>query len=232
MWDVWMMRAGLGVSLWKLAWWSLNVRSQKHPSNRLNWHRIQHIARLTVDRGTPNIPWADMTDISHNRMMGSYVILVAAVGGTDGLIQRRRDMTLWRVRVGVFSLCLCLSVSSSCRSSILSPSDCLLRLTAAGVSRCSCTTRPPVETERPWCALIRSPSSARQPPRLPPALLLLLPTKRACAWPRARARVCVCMCVQMGEWVPRFDRVSHPAEPDPAPPYFTNSWLLWPPCVD
>lgn len=127
-------------------------------------------------------------------MTVSYVILVAAVGGTDGLIQRRKDMTLWSVRVAVSSVSL--SVSSSCRSSILSPSDCLLRLTAAGVSRCSCTTRPPVETERPWCALIRSPSSARQPPSLPPPTpALLLPTKRACAWPRACARLCVCVCV-------------------------------------
>lgn len=129
-------------------------------------------------------------------MMVSYVVLAAAVGGTDGLIQRRKDMTLWRVRLGVFSLCLCLSVSSSCRSSILSPSDCLLRLTAAGVSRCSCTTRPPVETERPWCALIRSPSSARQPPPAP-LRSCTPPPNQTClrVTEGVRARVCVCVCV-------------------------------------
>lgn len=116
-------------------------------------------------------------------------------------------------RVRVFSLFLCLAVSSSCCCSIPSPFDCLRCLCAAGVSRCSCITRPPVENERPWCALIRNPSSARQrapPPNVPARV-------------RVRARVCcVCVCVciwrcaAQKEWmsVSRVDRVSHPAEPE------------------
>lgn len=47
------------------------------------------------------------------------------------------------------SVCVCVCLSSSC-CSVPSPAW-------PGASRCSCTaTRPPpVETERPWCALIR-----------------------------------------------------------------------------
>lgn len=70
--------------------------------------------------------------------------------------------------LGVSSLRVSVSpVSFSGCSYVPARSACLLRLTAAGASRCSCTTRPPVETERPWCALMRSPSlqpSSAHPP--------------------------------------------------------------------
>lgn len=71
--------------------------------------------------------------------------------------------------LGVPSLRVSVSpVSFSGCSYVPARSACLLRLTAAGASRCSCTTRPPVETERPWCALMRSPSL--QPSSAPPPL--------------------------------------------------------------
>lgn len=70
-----------------------------------------------------------------------------------GLIRRRRendavqgpgrDFLSLSPPVCVSSSCCC-----CCCCSIPSPSDCLLCLLPAGVSRCSCTTRPPVENER------------------------------------------------------------------------------------
>lgn len=112
------------------------------------------------------------TNVSEKRMRCSYVIFgVSATVGTHSLI-RRRSTVMHRgdhfCLLGVSSLRVSVSpVSFSGCSSVPAPSACLLRLTAAGAPRCSCTTRPPVETERPWCALMRTPSlqpgSARPP---------------------------------------------------------------------
>lgn len=100
--------------------------------------------------------------------------------------------------LGVSSLRVSVSpVSFSGCSYVPARSFCLLRLTAAGASRCSCTTRPPVETERPWWALMRSPSlqpSSAHPP------LTTKTCPRVIEYVDSRAYkyryVCVCVCVR------------------------------------
>lgn len=115
---------------------------------------------------------AATTIVSEELLRCSYVIFgVSATVSTHSLIRRRAAVMHRGAHFclsGVSSLRVCVSsVSFSGCSSVPAPSVCLLRLTAAGASRCSCTTRPPVETERPWCALMRTPSLQRGSARPP-----------------------------------------------------------------
>lgn len=112
--DDWMMRAGFDGSLWKLAWWSLNVLSQNMRLTAKLTRWIQHITRLTEQSAQELwiFSWQLWHLVWHFRFMFiSYVVLLLATVGADGLIRRRKDMMLQRVRFGVFlsaplSVCL------------------------------------------------------------------------------------------------------------------------------
>lgn len=183
----------------------------------------------------------------HKRTLVSYVISVMAAAGTGGLIRERKDALICRRAGGLFSflrllpLVRLLLLSLRLRQPVLSsrcaliPSLPSLTVCApcrcAGVSRCRCTTRPPVENERPWCALIRSaPHSTPTPPSpalaLPPSPVAANQTARARRPPRrarafgvcVRAPLCLRIHVRAKEWMSALWQGSESSSCSSAPP--------------
>lgn len=152
-----MMPDGFGVSLRELAWWSLNVLHQQRP-NQSEFFKSRLFRTDMSNKATVEL-LRQMDQTSLCVVLTWFVSLflgVLATASTLSLIRRRAAMMHRAVH---FFLRVSVSaVSFSGCSSVPAPSACLLRLTGAGASRCSCTTRPPVETERPWFSLMRSPS--------------------------------------------------------------------------
>lgn len=163
-------------SEWACESWRDGVRTSFISSARLTRRTNTPNSKISLDyEGTNKKSKATPEQLRQSYptlLRCSYVIFgVSATVSAHGLIRRRAAVMHRGVHfclLGVSSLRVRVSsVSFSGCSSVPAPSVCLLRLTAAGASRCSCTTRPPVETERPWCALMRTPSlqqgSARPP---------------------------------------------------------------------
>ena len=160
------MPAGFGERLWELPWWSLNVLLQQRQSDKqanTPNSKISHVYEKQSNSGSSDGKRIQQAYVWFLRDLG-----VLATVSTHSLIRRQRWCTKESTS-GCWGFPLSVSPSRRSHSAAAARS----RLTAAGASRCSCTTRPPVETKRPWCALMRSPSLARTHPSRP---------KRARAW--------------------------------------------------